>query len=345
MNDYHYIGLDVHKQKIQYCIKTADGRVIERGKMASRPEALREFAMRQKRPWKGVMEATMFSYWIYDQLAPYAAELQIAHPVLVKAISASKHKSDKIDASKLADLVRCNWVPSCYVPPAWIRHLRRMLRWRERVKRQAVQTKNRIACTLMEVGVSYNRSKLHGRRYFESLLEDLKHIPGEVRELLRYHRATLDMFAATQRKIMRRLQNHAELKERVERLRTIPGVGLITALTWALETGEPQRFGSIDRAVSYCGLVSGQNQSADQSRRGPLSKQRNPYLQSMLIEAAKLAPRFHPLLEAVYQKELAKQGSSPNQATIAVARKLVAYLLAVDKSQRSFTMPTAPRAA
>jgi transposase len=51
------------------------------------------------------MEATMFSYWIYDVLAGSAAELHIAHPLLVKAITAGKHKSDKIDARKLADIV------------------------------------------------------------------------------------------------------------------------------------------------------------------------------------------------------------------------------------------------
>jgi transposase len=47
MNDYHYIGLDVHKKKIEYCIKTADGKIAEQGKLDSRPEALGEFAARQ----------------------------------------------------------------------------------------------------------------------------------------------------------------------------------------------------------------------------------------------------------------------------------------------------------
>jgi transposase len=335
MNDYHYIGLDVHKKKIQYCIKTADGRTVEQGKLDSRPAALREWAARQSQhPWKGVMEATMFSYWIHDELAGSAAELHIAHPLLVKAIMKGKHKSDKIDARKLADIVRCNLIPSCYVPPPMVRNLRRLMRWRERIKRQVVQTKNRIACTLMEVGVEYNRSKLHGKKYFHNLVDQLDHVPVEVKEVLRYGRASLEMFAATQRRILRQLQAHSQLKERVERLRTIQGVGLITALTWALEVGEPQRFSSLARALSYCGLVSGQNQSADKDHGGPLSKQRNRYLQSTLIEAAKLAPQFNATLDAVFQK--VRQKKSANQATIIVARKLVAYLLAVDKSGQPF---------
>jgi transposase len=338
MNDYHYIGFDVHKKKIQYCIKTAEGKILEQGKLDSRPEALQEFAARQSGPWKGLMEATMFSYWIYDVLAGSASELRIAHPLLAKALMAGKHKSDKIDARKLADIMRCNWIPSCYVPPAEVRSLRRLMRFREGVKRQTVQTKNRIACTLMEVGVEYNRSKLHGKKYFHNLLDQMDQVPVEVKEVLRYARASLEMFAATQRRIFRQLQAHSQLKERVERLRSIQGVGLITALTWALEVGEPQRFSSLARALSYCGLVSGQNQSADKDHGGPLSKQRNRYLQSTLIEAAKLAPQFNSTLDAVFQK--VRQKKSANQATIIVARKLVASLLAVDRSGQPFRPPT-----
>jgi transposase len=107
------------------------------------------------------------------------------------------------------------------------------------------------------------------------------------------------------------------------------------ALTWALEIGEPGRFASIDEAASYCGLCSALVVSAGKSKRGPLSKQRNAHLQSMLIEAAKLAPRWNAQLAAVHRREL-ERGANPNWATLAVARKLVAYLLAVDKSGKRF---------
>ena len=68
----------------------------------------------------------------------------------------------------------------------------------------------------------------------------------------------------------------------------------MTALTWALEICDPQRFRSIADAVSYCGLTSALDSSADKQHRGPISKQRNGHLQTVLIEAAKLAPRWNP---------------------------------------------------
>lgn len=117
-------------------------------------------------------------------------------------------------------------------------------------------------------------------------------------------------------------------------LQSIPGVGVVLALTWALEVGEPERFESMGRALSYCGLCAAQRQSAGRDQRGPLSKQRNKHLQTMLVEAAKLAPRYHPALRQVYERELRR--GSRNRATLAVARKLVAYLLAVDRRQSAF---------
>ena len=126
------------------------------------------------------------------------------------------------------------------------------------------------------------------------------------------------------------------LKQRVERLMTIPGIGEITALTWVLEIGEIERFGRISHAVSYCGLCSAQNESAGKAKRSPISKKRNKHLQSVLIEAAKLAPRYNPELAIFHEKELCK--GNRNRATLAVARKLVAYMMAVDKGQREFTM-------
>jgi transposase len=62
------------------------------------------------------------------------------------------------------------------------------------------------------------------------------------------------------------------LAERIKRLRTIPGVGPITALTWALEIGDVSRFRTIKQAISYCGLCGEENSSADKVMRTPLSK-------------------------------------------------------------------------
>jgi transposase len=84
-------------------------------------------------------------------------------------------------------------------------------------------------------------------------------------------------------------------------------------------------------SVALCG---DERSSANSVQRTPLSKQRNKHLQTTLIEAAKMAPRYSPSLALLYDRE--KQKDNANRATLAVARKLVAYLMAVDRGQRNF---------
>lgn len=329
MSSIHYVGLDVHKKTVAFCVKRADGTTVERGTVAATREALTQWASAQRMPWIGALETTLFAHWIYDHLEPYAVELKMAQARRLEAIASAKKKNDHVDAAMLADLLRCNLVPECYVLPRELRDLRRQLRVRHFLLHQTVRLKNRLAGLLMESGEPYNKQKLHQRRYFGELLDRLEHVPEPVLDVLRMTRGLIEVFDRAQAELLRGLVAHPDLQARVCRLMTIPGVGQVTALTWALEVGEPERFSGVRKAVSYCGLCSAQDDSGEHSRRGPLSKQRNAHLQTVLIEAAKLAPRWNPWLAQIHQEELAR--GSANRATVAVARKLVALLLALDK--------------
>src|ERR1700683_4980967 len=155
----------------------------------------------------------------------------MAQPAKMKAISAGKKKSDSLDARTIADLVRCNLLPPCYVAPPRIRELRRLLRYRSLVVSEAVRMKNKMAGLLMETGALYVKEKLHRKKYFASLLEELEEVPESVIDLLRLSRGTLEMFESTQKRLVRELLADPELTQRVERLMTIPAVGEITALS------------------------------------------------------------------------------------------------------------------
>ena len=336
MTSIDYIGLDIYKKTISFCAKAQDGTILDQGTIVARRDTLLAWAKARPRPWIGAMEATLFTGWIYDLLKPLAQELKVAHPAMLKAIAASKKKNDQVDARTITDLLRCNLLPECYMAPSAIRDLRRVLRYRNLVVRQATRMKNRIAGLLMETGTPYNKERLHGRAYFSELLASLREVPRSVVELLQLSRGQLEFFATIQRRLLKGLGQDSDLSERVARLQTIPGVGEIMALSWALEVGEVKRLPSIAQAASYCGLTSAQHNSAGKEQRGPISKQRNKHLQTILIEAAKLAPRHNPQLAVVHEREL-KRGDR-NQATLAVARKLVAYLMAVDKSGKPFAM-------
>ena len=336
----YYAGLDIHKKTISYCVKTQSGEIVGEGRIKANRTELEHWRQSLPQPWVGAMEATLFSGWIYDFLSAAGAVVKVANPSMLKAIAASKKKNDRVDARTIADMLRCDLIAECYMAPPVLRELRRVLRYRNLLVRQSVQTKNRIAGLLMETGVEYDAGRLHGRKYFHELLGQLQqHTPDSVLDLLKLSRGNVDVLGRLERRLVRGLLRQPELQQRVQRLTSIAGVGQITALSWALEVGEPERFGSVRQAVSYCGLCSGQNSSAGKEYRGPISKQRNRHLQTVLVEAAKLAPRWNPALAEVHARALER--GNHNQATLAVARKLVAYLLAVDRSRQPFQVRTA----
>ena len=155
-----------------------------------------------------------------------------------------------------------------------------------------------------------------------------------IRPLLKLSRETIVRLQKTDYALVSSLRRNPLLADRIEYLRTVPGVGPITAVTWALEIGDVSRFRSVKQAISYCGLCGDEKSSAEKVLRTPLSKQRNKHIQRVLVEAAKLAPRQSPELAVIYEKE--KQKGNANRATMAVARKTVAYLLAVHRGQRPF---------
>lgn len=334
MESIYYVGLDVHKKTIAYCIKNISGKTMRQGAVNAERKALLQWLAELPGPWMGALEATLFTGWIYDFLKPHAVELKVAHPEMLKAITAAKKKNDRADAEKLADLLRVNLLPECTMMPEELRELRRILRYRNLVVRSAVQMKNKMAGLMMEVGATYDKKRLYGRKYFNQLMERVEDVPDSVKELLQLSRSNLELFTAIQKKLIKALRDNPLIRNRVQCLMSIAGVGEIVALTWVLEIGDPARFSSSREAISYCGLCSAQRESAGKEQRGPLSKKRNKHLQTMLIEAAKLAPKWNRHLAALHEKELAK--GNRNRATLAVARKLVEYMLAVDRRGTPF---------
>jgi len=336
MNAIYYIGLDIHKKTISYCVKKVDGTLVRQGAVCAERKALQQWQSELPGPWYGAMEATIFTGWVYDFLKPYAVDLKVAHPAMLKAITAAKKKNDRADAEKIADLLRVNLLPESHMMSEELRELRRMLRYRNMIVRTAVKMKNKMSGLLMEVGAQYSKKRLYGKKYFSVLLERVEDIPSSVKELLKLSRSGFELYDGIQKKLVNALRENKRIRERVQRLMSIPGVGEITALTWVLEIGELERFSSSRHAISYCGLCSAQHESAGKEQRGPISKQRNKHLQTTLIEAAKLAPRWNDQLALLHEKELAR--GNRNRATLAVARKLVEFILAVDRRETDFEM-------
>jgi transposase len=111
MEPMYYIGLDVHKKTISYCVKDGSGRIYAEGSLPATRLHLDIWMKTLPQPWTAAMEATIFTSWIYDHLQPHAAAVKVAHPLMLRAIAVAKKKNDRIDASKIADCLRCDFLP------------------------------------------------------------------------------------------------------------------------------------------------------------------------------------------------------------------------------------------
>ncbi|MGI8958329.1 MAG: IS110 family transposase [Bryobacteraceae bacterium] len=178
----HYVGLDVHKKTISYCVRQADGTIIREGVMEANRPAVDVWRKHLPDAWMAGMEATMFTGWIYDHLVSNGVAVKVGHAAMLKAVAAGKKKNDRVDARKLADLLRCNYFPECHMAARELRDRRRVLRYRNLLVRQTVRMKNRVSSLLMETGISYNTGKLHQKKYVGQLLREQEaEMPGHSR--------------------------------------------------------------------------------------------------------------------------------------------------------------------
>ena len=109
----YFIGLDVHKKTISYCVKDTAGRVHQEGKIGSTRRELDGWIRTMPQPRTIAMEATIFTGWIYDHLLPHAEKVKVAHLRMLRAIALAKKKNDRIDVGNTSISTRAHETSAC----------------------------------------------------------------------------------------------------------------------------------------------------------------------------------------------------------------------------------------
>src|SRR5260370_24335445 len=145
----YYIGLDVHERTISY-LREGRGWSRASGRKDRVHPARAEQLDQDTSPTPDDRHGSDDLHWAdLDHLLPHAEKVKVAHPLMLRAIAAAKRKNDRIDAGKIADCLRCDFLPECYMTSTAIRDRRRTLRYRNLLLKQMVQMKNRISGLLM----------------------------------------------------------------------------------------------------------------------------------------------------------------------------------------------------
>lgn len=313
-----YAGLDVHKRQITYCLLNEAGDVTERGELPCRREPIARFADRLGPNAAVALETTMNSQAIAGLLAPRVSRVVVANPLKVRAIAEARIKTDKVDAETLAQLLRCDYLPSVWVPDEPTRQKRQLSARRSALIKHRNAAVHRIHSLLIGRLIPVPKGKLlnaANRAWLEGL--DLEEIDrAELESELR----VIDAFQREIDQVDQQIAEHAHEQEQVRLLMSLPGVGQQVAISLLAAWGDWRRFKSPDHAASYLGLTPSTQQSGPRRRHGPITKAGRSHTRSMLIQAAQSVGRQQNPIGAFFRKKARRKNR--NVAAVATARKL-----------------------
>ena len=243
----------------------------------------------------------------------------LSNPFKTRAIADAKIKSDKFDASTLADLVRADLVAKSYVPPKEIRDVRALLRHRCILVNSRTAVKNRIHSILDKYNMRCEASDLFGLKGSEWLRN--LHLPSFDREILELNLEQLENLDSLIESADRKIATIAISDRRINRLIGFTGLDYYAAMVILYEVGDVKRFPNPEKLVSWAGLCPSLHQSGNSLRTGSITKKGNKWVRWVLIQAAQNASRFDPRLKPFYDRVSRRRGSY--KAVVAVARKIL----------------------
>jgi len=325
------VGCDLHTRYQQVAmLDTETGELIERRLEHESGEA-RAFYASLSSPVRVGIEATGHTRWFERMLAELGHELWIGDAAEIRASMVRKQKTDARDAAHVLDLLFSERFPRIWRPTLAERDLRQLVWHRQKLVWMRNAVGNQLHALAMGEGVCRKKKLFTKPGRVE--LEGLKLGPWAShrrQELL----AMLDQLDESLHELDQAVAQQAEQKADAVRLMTHPGVGPVTALAFVLTIGPVGRFQRSKQVVSYLGLNPREHSSGGRQRLGAISKQGNPMMRSLLVEAGHTAARLDAELRQDYQRLKLRRGSGV--AKVAMARKLAVRMYWMLRSQAGY---------
>jgi transposase len=327
------IGCDFHPSYQQIAmVDTQTGELWEGRLEHEQGEARRFYQALQGQVVRVGIEAVGNSQWFERMLAEMGHELWIGDAAQIRGLVVRQQKTDRRDAKHILELLMDGRFPRLWVPSQQIRDVRQLLRHRQKLVEMRTQVKNQLQHLALNQGVRRKRRlwSVPGR----SLLEQLP-LQGWTARRRNDLLAMLDQLQKQVGELDRAVSAEAEQRPQVRLLMTHPGVGPVVGLAYVLTIGPHTRFPRGKQVASYLGLIPREHSSGGRQSFGPISKQGNTMMRTLLVEAAQTAARFDEELRRAYGRLKAKKHSAP--AKVMVARKLAVRMYWMLRENKSYT--------
>lgn len=280
-----YVGLDVSQREIAMCVISETGQLVFEGKAKSDPGALTDL-LRKHAPLAERIgfETGAMSSWLWHELRRVdlpvvCIDARHAHA----ALSVRMNKSDQNDARGLAELVRVGWYREVKIKSEESQKVRAILVARSRLVSMRRDIENQVRSLIKEYGLLFPRAiGQQFRNQVNELLGNDHQLLSVTAPLLSIH----EHICQQQSKFDDEVRRLAKSDETMRRLMTVPGVGVVTALTFRHTIDDPSRFRSASTVGAYLGLTPRRNQSGETDTSGKISRWGDRLLRSYLFEAA-----------------------------------------------------------
>jgi len=333
----YYIGLDVADKSSYVYVLNARGLRVENREIPTDKDSYRQyFGSWAKKRATVAVEAGGNSRWIHDVLTRLGLGVYIVNPNKVKLIAKSKKKTDKIDASFLAKLLRIDELPErVHVAEGESRALRDLLRSRYHLIKSTTGLMNHLRGMLRQEGIKLKARAFHDGSVFVGLQEN-RSVPAHLRPILEsYERSIAEL--KKQRKELDEVIADYRNKD-IALLKSIPGVGEIASKTIYAAVSTIKRFKRAKQLTSYCGLVPSVRSSGETATYGHITREGRSEVRHVAVQSAHAVLRSRnaeskPL--RCWHERLAKRRGFKT-AIVALARKLTEIIFYVLRDRKPF---------
>jgi transposase len=256
----HYCGIDLHVKTMYLCILDGAGQVLLHRNVATTPAAFLAAVAPYREDLVVAVECMFTWYWLADLCAADSITFVLGHALAMKASYGAKAKNDPIDAHKIAVLLRGGLMPQADVYPAGMRAMRDLLRRRLHLVRKRGQLLAHIQMTREQ----YTLPPFARRPAYPANRDGVSaHVRGPtVRKSVKVDLAPIDQYddliADLEQTLVREAKCAAAAA--LHRLRFVPGIGPILALTILYEIHDVHRFDRVQQFASHARLVKGRHE-------------------------------------------------------------------------------------
>jgi transposase len=329
----HYCGIDLHAKAMYVCILDQAGTVLVHKNLPTTPEAFLRIVAPYREDLVVAVECIFTWYWLADLCAKEGIAFVLGHALYMKAIHGGKAKNDKIDAHKIAVLLRGGMIPQAYVYPAEMRATRDLLRRRCHLVRKRAE----LLAHIQNTNSQYNLPEIGKKLAYKANREGVgEHFPDpSVRKTVEVDVALINHYDQLLGEVELYLTRSAKVHDvqTFARLQSVPGIGQTLALILLYEIQDIRRFPRVQDFVSYCRLVKCAKESGGKRLGTSGKKIGNAHLRWAFAEAAALFLRHNHLGKAYFTKLEHKHGKA--KALTVLAHKLaraVYYMLAREQA-------------